>query len=65
MYNGKLISELTELVEGISVNCLEKMVDDVITENCLDGEGIPYYDVPDGAVLTSGQTEDDMEQARR
>jgi hypothetical protein len=38
---------------------------EVITEETLDGKGIPYYDVPDGAVTVRGEEEDDLEMARR
>jgi hypothetical protein len=44
-----------------------KMINELVetVENILDGEGLPYYDVPEGAVTVSGEAEDEIEMARR
>lgn len=37
----------------------------VITDNYLDGEGIPYFNEPDGVYRGKDDEEDEMEMARR
>jgi hypothetical protein len=38
---------------------------EVITENTLDGVGIPYYNEPDGVYCNDADGEDELERARR
>jgi hypothetical protein len=51
--------------KGQTIEELIQMADNVISKNCLDGVGVPYYNQPDGVYHANGETEDELEMARR
>ena len=44
---------------------IDKHYPELITEETLDGEGLPYYNEPAGVYRGSDETEDELEMARR